>query len=410
MHQMTVLQIENKELKSYLMKQGEEKENIVRQLEQLNIENVDLQNSTRSLEDNLQSAQGERDALHDTLRKTLEICSQQESTLSSNKCDEQKYEQKLDELQNRLTQAEAASAAAILAVTEKEKAIQDSVQMELKLQNVVAGLQSQSFDSTSQISKLIDQLSIASREKATLAAKFESVTMELSIMKGKAEAQAIKISQLESSLESLIEERDAAYSRVAELLAATALPSEYNELVSNADEREKTIQSLKAGAEQALTEACRMEGTMCELQRSKSEIADLKTRIEVTNQEQKQSEQSNIEAEAKIEALQLQIDGLSNLKSQIEKAEISKSKAEAKIKALQSECDELKAVNTELAKANTTADSQSISYSIQSTEAINDLMKDLAEVNSNFQRLKRLLEERLGRERTRWHPWIGIDG
>jgi len=40
----------------------------------------------------------------------------------------------------------------------------------------------------------------------------------------------------------------------------------------------------------------------------------------------------------------------------------------------------------------------------------NDLIKDLVEVNSNFQRLKRLLEERLGRERTRWHPWIGIDG
>ena len=502
----SVLQIEHKELKNHLSKQEEQMEINVRQLEQLNIENVDLQNVIRSLENNLSSTQGERDTLHDTLRENNAMCSQLESALASNKSDETKYKRKLDELQNQFTQAEAASAAAAIAVAEKEKAIHDLAELESEHQKVIAGIQSQISDSTSQVSKLIDQLSIASGEKATLAAKFESLTMELSTMKDKADAQANKISQLESSLESLNEERDAANSRVAELLDGNAgLPSlllENNKLVSIADERENVIQSLKAETEQALTKARIAESTICELRgktgrlaaeldASKSELSDLMAQMEAANRQQKQPDQSNNEAVAMTKALQLEIDGLSNLKTEIElanqqlnealtgkfeaeatiralqseinelkvvntdltKAELDASKselsdlmaqmeaanrqqkqpdqsnneavamtkalqleidglsnlkteielanqqlnealtgkfeAEATIRALQSEINELKVVNTDLTKASSTAKTQHVSYSTQSTEAIEDLMKDLVEVNSNFQRLKR---------------------
>ena len=407
----SVLQIEHKELKNHLSKQEEQMEINVRQLEQLNIENADLQNVIRSLENNLSSTQGERDTLHDTLRENNAMCSQLESALASNKSDETKYKRKLDELQNQFTQAEAASAAAAIAVAEKEKAIHDLAELESEHQKVIAGIQSQISDSTSQVSKLIDQLSIASGEKATLAAKFESLTMELSTMKDKADAQANKISQLESSLESLNEERDAANSRVAELLDGNAgLPSlllENNELVSIADERENVIQSLKAETEQALTKARIAESTICELRgktgrlaaeldASKSEISDLMAQMEAANRQQKQPDQSNNEAVAMTKALQLEIDGLSNLKTEIELANqqlnealTGKFEAEATIRALQSEINELKIVNTDLTKASSTAKTQHVSYSTQSTEAIEDLMKDLVEVNSNFQRLKR---------------------
>ena len=407
----SVLQIEHKELKNHLSKQEEQMEINVRQLEQLNIENADLQNVIRSLENNLSSTQGERDTLHDTLRENNAMCSQLESALASNKSDETKYKRKLDELQNQFTQAEAASAAAAIAVAEKEKAIHDLAELESEHQKIIAGIQSQISDSTSQVSKLIDQLSIASGEKATLAAKFESLTMELSTMKDKADAQANKISQLESSLESLNEERDAANSRVAELLDGNAgLPSlllENNELVSIADERENVIQSLKAETEQALTKARIAESTICELRgktgrlaaeldASKSEISDLMAQMEAANRQQKQPDQSNNEAVAMTKALQLEIDGLSNLKTEIELANqqlnealTGKFEAEATIRALQSEINELKVVNTDLTKASSTAKTQHVSYSTQSTEAIEDLMKDLVEVNSNFQRLKR---------------------
>ena len=124
---------------------------------------------------------------------------------------------------------------------------------------------------------------------------------------------------------------------------------------------------------------------------SKSEISDLMAQIEAANRQQKQQDQSNNEAVAKTNALQLEIDGLINLKTEIEVANhqlkealTGKFEAEATIKALQSEITELKAVNTDLTKANSTAESQRISHSTQSTEAIEGLMKDLVEVNSNF--------------------------
>ena len=128
---------------------------------------------------------------------------------------------------------------------------------------------------------------------------------------------------------------------------------------------------------------------------SKSEISNLMAQIEAANRQQKQQDQSNNEAVAKTNALQLEIDGLINLKTEIEVANhqlkealTGKFEAEATIKALQSEIIELKAVNTDLTKANSTAESQRISHSTQSTEAIEGLMKDLVEVNSNFRRLK----------------------
>ncbi len=286
------------------------------QLEQLNIENGDLQNVIQSLMINLQSAQGERDRLHDCLRETREMCSQLESTLSSFK--ETNYERKVDDLQNQLNQTETALAAAILASAEKEKAMQDLVQKESTLQEVINGHEAHISDLTSQISKLIDQLSTVSGEKAIVAAKVDSVTMELSTMSVRAKSQANKISELESAIESLTEERDRLAGTLSSSLSASLL-SEKNALESNLNDKETETDEL-----------------------------------------------NNLEN---------QIDGVDQNPTRV------KSEADARIEADESEKNELEAINTEVAKT--------ITYSPQSTEAIEDLTKDIKEMNSNFLSPKR---------------------
>jgi hypothetical protein len=147
-------------------------------------------------------------------------------------------------------------------------------------------------------------------------------------MKVEAEAQANKISQLESSIVSQTQQRDAADSRVAECLDGTltsqltsSLLSEKNALVSILNDKE--------------TET---DGPI-----------NLENQVEVVDQ--------NLTRSGTVE-----------------------SDIEATIEDHQFEEIELISVNTEVAKANLTLESRTSTDSIQSKEAIEDLKKNLVDL------------------------------
>lgn len=238
------------------------------------------------------------------------------SALDSSQREDVFYEQKLEKLQNQLTQSEAATAAAILAITDKEIAIQDLVGTETKLKVSIAELQSQLSDSASQVSKLINQLSIVSGEKTTLATRLDSITEDLSVMTALA-----NIGELQEKINRLVTELDA----------------------------------------------------------SKLEIVDLKTQLDLANQQQLKEVESTAEAEIPSIAVQREVHEVNNLKAQIEMAKQQMNEAESK--ALQSEIDVLKTEPQTISNNNL--------LTPESTAAIEDLMKDLTQVNDNFQRLKR---------------------
>lgn len=319
----SVLQIEHKALQNQLSKQDELKENMVRQIEQLNIEAKELHNTAQSLEHNLTLVKKERDTLVDSLNESHEQCSQLEtklaSALDSSQHEDKCYEHKLEKLQNQLTQSEAAAAAAILAITEKEIAIHDLAGTEIKLKVLIAELQSQLSGSASQVSKLIDQLSIVSGEKTTLATRLDLITEDLSVMMATA-----NIGELQENIDRLVTELDA----------------------------------------------------------SKLEIVDLKTQLDLANQQQQLKEvESTAEAEIPTIAVQREVHEVNNLKAKIEMARQQMNEAESKIVGLQSDIDVLKTEPQTISNNNT--------LTPESTAAIEDLMKDLTQVNDNFQRLKR---------------------
>ncbi|KAL7539983.1 hypothetical protein ACHAXR_009782 [Thalassiosira sp. AJA248-18] len=386
----SVLQIEQKELKQELAKRDEHNEGLMKQMEQLNSENEEFQQQITNLEQrvndlstNLSSTQEERDDLQDSLQETNELCLEMESKLSSYKHEKGKaldeYQSKIRDLEGNLSQAEAAAASTRAAISEKEKAISDMSQMESRHQEVVAGLQAQVSNSTSQISKLIDSLSSVSHEKATLAAKFESVSSDSSTMKDTDEAQKNKIMQLESSIESLSAERDAANAQVIELLSGSksvdqvisSLQSERNELVFAADENKKSIARIAVGEAEAIAKAGDLEHTISELQAkaesSKCEIDNLKAQIEAAHQRQ-------TIAESKDNAAKNNSTNVDN---------------ETIIQALQLEINKLKETNTQLTVENTALKTEGVSDIPQSAgPSVDDLMKDLVDVNNNFQRLQ----------------------
>ncbi len=211
---------------------------------------------------------------------------------------------------------------------------------ESRHRKIVDELQARISDSTSQISKLIDQLSIFSKEKSSLTTKLESLTLELSVMKGKAEISTSKVSQLETSIELLTAERDAATSLLAEVSTGTVAPSsmsdEKMELMSVIDEKRKEILSVEAEKAQALAKISNLEDIVkelhdksaclaAELDSSKSESSKLLSQIELANRLPIKDEHNDdlpacmldsispnvIEAyEAKINALQSEIENL----------------------------------------------------------------------------------------------------
>jgi chromosome segregation ATPase len=264
------------------------------QLEQLSNKNNDLQNVIQSLENSLQSTKEERDSLHASLGETREVCSKLESMLSTFK--EANYERRVDELQNQLNETETALATA------KEQAMQDSAQTELTLQKVVAGHQSHISDLTSQISKLIDQLSTLSGEKAIVGAKVESVTMELSTMKFKAEAQANKISQLESTIVSLTQQRDTADMLSPHL--SSPLPSGKNTIASFLNDKETETEVVGQSLMRAGTVESDRDASIEDHQSEINELISVNTEFAKANSTlESRTTTDSIERKEAIEAL-----------------------------------------------------------------------------------------------------------
>ena len=287
----SVLQIEHKQLTQKLSRQEEQNETLTRQLEQLNNENGDLQQRTTELISEVNNKQLEIDKLQQSLNETGELFAKVQSELSSIRKDE-------EEVQKGFHQSAPNLSADGLGVLGIENAAKDSVLAESRHRKIVDELQARISDSTSQISKLIDQLSIFSNEKSSLTTKLESLTLELSVMKEKAKISTSKVSQLETSIELLTAERDAATSLLAEVSTGTFAPSstsnEKMELMSVIDEKSKEILSVEAEKVQALAKISNLEDIVkelhdksaclaAELDSSKSESSKLLSQIELAN-------------------------------------------------------------------------------------------------------------------------------
>lgn len=367
---VSVLQIEHKQVIQKLTKQEELNESLTRQLEQLNAENGDLQQRTTELTLNLNSMHRERDTLQQSLKESSELCSKIQSELLSVRKD--------DDDQTNLPPSSAPAAA--FGVVGRENAVKDTLEIESRHKKIVDEMQARISDSTTQISKLIDQLSIFSSEKASLTTKLESVTLELSIMKEKAESQASETSQLKASVELLTAERDAATSLLAEgNLALSSLSSEKLELMSVIDEKWKELVSVEAEKAQALANVGNLKDSVRELQdktecleaeldSSKSEINKLMSQIGLANQQP-------IEDERKCDAPACMLD--SNSPNVIEDYE-------EKIRALRSEIEQLK-----VEREKSTIQAEDINTSPRSTneevQKLNIELTELRESNAALQ-------------------------
>lgn len=412
-----------------MTKRDEENESLMKQMEALNGENNDLQQQINTLENSITPMQDERNKLQDSLQETSALCLEMEGKLSSYKREKDElvetYKSKLDDMQKLLAGN----------TTEKEQAAKGH-------QEIVDGLQAHISDQTVQISKLIDQLSTASNEKSTLTTRLETVSSELSYVKDTAEAQATKIAQLDSSIETLTAERDMANIRVTDLASGNEsvgrilaeLQSEKKQLSSIAEERAKTIAGLEAEKEHAVANARSMESTINELQEkarsqetaldaSKSDLDTLKARIEEANKQCAQvNEEKNALALAadghnetiarlkadKVSALESvrtleaekaeAVDKVKSLEVNIEKLHNSKSDSpattpnnelQAKIQSLQSQVDELEVANTQLTEEVAANESRNQSALPQSTDVmkleevkkLNDELRDLRDNN-----------------------------
>ncbi len=322
-----------------MARQEEQNESLTRQLEQLNTENEDLHQRMTELTSSLSSMQLERDTLQLSLKNNSERSLNMQNELGT-----------VVEVQNDTPQNVPLLAAGVLGVNGEENATTDTVQTESRQQEI-DDLHARISDSTSQISKLIDQLSISSNEKTTLATKLESATLELSAMKDKYEAQTSKISQLEASIKSLIAERDAAVAEVsARNLMLSTSPSEKNELMSVVNEKCKEILSLESERAHALAKTRGLEDAVealqneskrlvAELDSSKAEISKLSLQIELASQRQTSdelkndavdcaldSDTSNVvddEYKAKINSLQCEINNLKDAHTQLEREKLS---------------------------------------------------------------------------------------
>ena len=412
-----------------MTKRDEENESLMKQMEALNGENNDLQQQISTLENSIIPMQDERNKLQDSLQETSALCLEMEGKLSSYKREKDElvetYTSKLDDMQKLLAGN----------TTEKEKAAKGH-------QEIVDGLQAHISDQTVQISKLIDQLSTASNEKSTLTTRLETVSSELSYVKDTAEAQATKIAQLDSSIETLTAERDMANVRVTDLASGNEsvgrilaeLQSEKKQLSSIAEERAKTIAGLEAEKEHAVANARSLESTINELQEkarsqeaaldaSKSDLDTLKARIEEANKQCAQvNEEKNalalaadghnetiarlkadkasaLESVRTLEAEKVEtLDKVKSLEVNIEKLHNSKSDSpatspndelHAKIQSLQSQVDELEVANTQLKEEVAANESRNQSALPQSTDEVkleevkklNDELRDLRDNN-----------------------------
>lgn len=418
----SVMTIEHKELKSEMTKREEQNDGLMRQMEALNSENNDLQEQIYTLEKNINAIEEERTKLQDSVTQNSDLCSQMEAKLSTSQSEKdtavKEYESKVDDLKAAIAQKEAELETIMCDNTaEKEKISKDMADMGSRHQEAVTGLQTHISGSTVQISKLIDQLSTASSEKAMLMSKFDSVSSDLAIMKDKTESQASTITQLESSIETLTVERDTATSRVTELMSGNQsieqvlsdLQSEKKELVSKAEEQEEKIVVLEAEKEKT-------ESTINELQEkatsltsdldtSTAAISALKDQVEAVNEqksslvvdanEKKLHLQSRIELanalqvksieekNALVLAMEKHEKTIANLESQIEVVNEKQAKVIDEKNALELAADEQKKTIERLEGEKNEATAK-----LEAKEAEAHALKSSTNVDSNDQQTK----------------------
>jgi len=399
------------ELKAELSKREEQNDDLIKQMEALNNEHNDLQEQINTLEEKIGTTQDERNMLQDSLQETSQLCLQMEAKLSSYKHDKDKaieeYEGKVEGLQQVIAEKEVELTDFRLAsTTEKDETSKAIAEVESRHEEAITELQGQITDSAAQVSKLIDQLSTVSNEKADLASELASVKKE-------AEAQASDLAHLESSFDALTKERDMAKSRVTELMSGNEsveevlsdlqsekdelitkaderetaineleskaeerekmlsdlqsekeeslatlsnLQSEKDELLSKAEERETTISGLEAEKEEALTNVAdlqaKIDNQAADLNEAKSKLDELEAQIEVANEQQTKATEDKDALALAVDEHKETIARLEAEKEEIRPTKDSSTESdndhEAKIQELQTEIDKLKDANAQL--------------------------------------------------------------
>ena len=332
-------------------------------MEQLNSEHGDLQQLILSLQQeakdintSLSTTVDERDNLQDSLEETNQLCLELESRLSDKREKERMLEDskvKIETLEELLAEANKNLASAGLAQTEKENALTAMADMETKHQETLTGLHKQISDSTSQVSKLINQLSTTTNEKAAFVT-------DLAATKDLAEHQKQKISQLETAIVTLGQERDTASARVSELLEGNKqLEQELASLASSAEKSKSTIDRLENTIKHLQTEA---DATKSEKDTTVSYLSAMENETEVQR--------------AKIAQLESSIKSLTAERDAANAAVLAGSNsAEQVLSSLASTADERKMAidRLEAEKANLLA----------RTLKMESTIKDLQQKNSN---------------------------
>ena len=204
---------------------------------------------------------------------------------------------------------------------------------------------------SSKISELTTQLTTSSAEGVQLTTKLSSTTNDLSVAWEKIETLAIKVTQLETSIESLTMQRDAANTRAQELLegndnvggALSSIMSERNQLASSIEEIKDELTSMETEKAKAVSKAMRLETTVEELQgRVEALSAELNT-----SKLSDESDQSHI-VEKEAEYKQTIADLEEGNRRQKDEAQTSNVTANTQIADLEGQVSQLKAERDEL--------------------------------------------------------------
>jgi len=417
----SALQIDYKEIKMEMETLRSDNSDQMRQMEMLNSENADLQKQNQTLEEGAAQLNGdltvsreERDRLHDSLRETTELLSDMETkvaTLKTEKEDAAKeHQNRLAELESELAVARDGTAEAAALAAARDEAVSDLEEMRAMYSDAVSGLhvaadkrakeidalKKQLADSSQQVTKLIDQLSNASDEKTSLSGKLDSATADLNMLRGEGEGHRKRISELESTLAAITEERDAANQRAAgsdeSRQAMSALMDEKKELTALVEESKAAVGILEAekatlaGKITSLNDCAtsaqvQAETLMAELTVSRTETAELMAEIEISN-----ATVSALEAEKQRQA-EAGADQLADkLAAQKEISDAEASALKSEIESLKAAADKLNSENAGLeeslreARASAAAAAETVTEAMaagSSNADLEELKKDL---------------------------------
>ena len=393
----------------------------VRQMEMLNSENADLQKQNQTLEEDAARLNGdltvsreERDKLQDSLRETTELLSDMETKVAALKTEKEEtakeHENRLAKLEEELAEARDGTVEAASAAAARDEAVSDLEEMRAMYNDTVSSLhvtaekktkeidvlKKQMADSSQQVTKLIDQLSNASDEKTALSSKLDSAAADLNLLRGEGEGHLKRISELESTLAAITEERDAANQRAAgsdeSRQAISALMDEKKELTALVEESKAVVGMLeaeKATLEEKITSLndcatssqVQVETLMAELTVSRTETAELMAEIEISN-----ATVTALEAEKQkqAEAFADQIADKLAAQKEITDADVSALKSE--IESLKGTADKLNSENAALeeslkeARASAAAAAETVTEAMaagSSNADLDELKKDL---------------------------------